>query len=158
MNKGKIFEQNFRKSVPENIFYYRLKDSAVSWGENNKTRFSPSNVCDSILFDGYNLYLIELKNHKGKSLPLNCIRDKQLKELGEYSKYKNVKSCIIINFEELEECYCLFIDQIREFIELGSRKSISFAYCQENAVKIDLVKLRTNYRYDVGKFIESVNK
>ena len=158
MNSGKRFEQNFRKSVPSNIFYYRLKDSTNNWGSNNQIRFSSNNPCDAIMFDGTYLYLVELKNHKGKSLPLSCIRDNQLKELEEYSKYKNVKSCVIINFEELEECYCLFIDQIREFIELGSRKSISFAYCQENAVKIDLVKLRTNYRYDVGKFIESVNK
>ena len=51
-NQGKIFETNFRKSIPQtpNIFYYRLKDTASSYyGGNEYLRFSQSNVADSFL-------------------------------------------------------------------------------------------------------------
>lgn len=156
MNKGKKFEQNFRKSVPNNIFYYRLKDSNNNWARNDNIRFASSNVCDSIMFDGQRLYLLELKNHKGKSIPLTCIRENQLRELALKSVFRNVVPCIIINFEDLEECYCLFIEYIMEFIRKADRKSIPIEYCRENGIKIDMVILKTNYKYNVGKFLKDL--
>ena len=42
MNSGKIFEKNFKASIPSGVFYYRLRDSTASfygggdyneWGE-----------------------------------------------------------------------------------------------------------------------------
>lgn len=159
MNKGKNFEQNFRKSIPEDIFYYRLKDTASSYyGGNDNLRFSQTNMCDSIMFDGNYLYLLELKNHKGKSLPFSCIRENQIKELALNSLFKNIKSCIIINFEELEECYCLFIDDIEHFIRQGDRKSIPVDYCRENGLKIEMVKLITNYKYNINKFLKGIKE
>lgn len=158
MNKGKNFELNFKKSVPEDIFYYRLRDSASSWGGNEEVRFASSNICDSIMFDGSYLYLLELKNHKGKSLPLSCIRENQIRELALSSIYKNVISCIIINFEDVEECYCLFIDHIKDFERINDRKSIPIQYCQENGIKIEMTKLKTNYKYNISKFIKEIKE
>lgn len=158
MNKGKNFELNFKKSVPKDVFYYRLKDSASSWGGNDQIRFASSNICDSIMFDGSYLYLLEFKNHKGKSLPISCIRTNQLKELKESSVYKNVISCIIINFEDVEECYCLFIDSLTDFLKELDRKSIPIQYCRDNGVKIEMTRLRTNYKYDVETFIKEVKE
>ena len=41
MNSGKRFENNFKNSVPENVFYYRFRDGTSSWSkeENSLTRF-----------------------------------------------------------------------------------------------------------------------
>lgn len=152
MNKGKRFEQNFRKSVPNDMFYYRLKDSTNSWS-NGDVRFTPHNMCDAILYDGNKLYLLELKNHKGKSLPLSCIRKNQLEELALNGLYKNVKSYLVINFEDVEECYCLNISDITDFIRKSDRKSIPIQYCQEKGIKIEMKRLRTNYKYNINNLL-----
>lgn len=156
MNSGKTFEYNFKKSVPNNILFYRFRDGTSNWDKNNLTRFQQKNVCDCMLFNGNYLYFIELKNHKGKSLPLNCIRESQIEELTKYSRYKNTICGIIINFQDLEECYWLFISQINEFLLTVNRKSIPIDFCRENGVKIANKRLRTNYRYDIDKMSKDI--
>ena len=39
-NIGKKFEKNWKASMPNDIFYYRLKDQAQSFGGASKLRFS----------------------------------------------------------------------------------------------------------------------
>lgn len=39
-NIGKKFENNWKASMPNDIFYYRLKDQAQSFGGASKLRFS----------------------------------------------------------------------------------------------------------------------
>ena len=34
-NIGKVFEQNWKASIPDNVFYYRPPDSAQSFGSNS---------------------------------------------------------------------------------------------------------------------------
>ena len=155
-NKGKLFEENFKKSVPDNILYYRFKDNTSNWQHNNLVRFTQSNICDCMLYDGDILVFAELKNHKGKSIPFSCIRENQLKELSMFQYYKNTKCVVIINFEDLEECYCLFIADLVDFIRTSDRKSIPIEYCREKGIKIENRRLRTNYRYDIKKMIELI--
>ena len=45
-NIGKKFENNWKASMPNDIFYYRLKDQAQSFGGASKLRFSLKNPCD----------------------------------------------------------------------------------------------------------------
>lgn len=157
-NKGKIFEQNFKKSVPSSIFYYRFRDGTGNFNgqKNENVRFQQKNMCDCMLFDGNNLYLLELKNHKGSSLPFSCIRENQLKELSMAQYYSNVISGIIINFEDNEKCYFMFINQITDFIRTSDRKSIPIKYCQENGILIEMEKLKTNYKYNINKMINDL--
>lgn len=156
-NLGKIFEDNIKKSVPNDVFYLRLKDSTGTWGEyNNTVRFTQNNPCDAILFNGEKMILLEMKSHKGKSLPLSCIRENQLKELSIYQYYKNVYGCVMINFSDCEETYLIQISQITEFIRKGERKSIPISWCKENGIKIEQKKLRTNYRYNLKKMWEEL--
>ena len=49
-NIGKKFENNWKASMPNDIFYYRLKDQAQSFGGASKLRFSLKNPCDCFLF------------------------------------------------------------------------------------------------------------
>ena len=159
-NLGKEFEQAFRKSIPtnDNIYYYRLKDSNNNWNRSENIRFAQNNIADAIMF--YNgsffsyLFILEFKSHKGKSLPLTCIRDNQLREMTEASKKIGVRPILIVFFSDIEKCYALDIDDVNNFIKFCDRKSIPIEYFENNAKEIETIKLRTNYRYNIEKWLE----
>lgn len=70
-NQGKVFEENFRKSLNldnPDLFYYRFKDSPASFGNQNNdfVRFTNNNICDNMIFYKGNLFLNELKSHHRK--------------------------------------------------------------------------------------------
>lgn len=162
-NLGKSFEQNFRKSIPEcdSIYYYRLKDSASSYyGGNDKLRFSQNNIADAFLFwaNEYRnfLFILEFKHHKGKSLPLSCIRDNQLKEMTLASQKEDVIPMLIVFFSDVNKCYSLDIEQLNKFINGNDRKSIPIDYFEEYGIPIEVEKLRTNYRYDVKRWLNNI--
>ena len=96
---GKKFENDFKSSVPDTCWIYRLRDNASSFSGGNNTRFASSNICDYILFDDMTrtLYLIECKSTKGTSVPLSMIRNNQIEGLQEASKH-NLVAGILVNF------------------------------------------------------------
>ena len=48
-NSGKVFEENFRLSIPSNVYYYRFRDTASTYyGGNNFLRFSNTNIADCL--------------------------------------------------------------------------------------------------------------
>lgn len=154
MNNGKRFENNFKNSIPKDVFCYRLKDGTASWGDKDTTRFQCSNMCDFILADGEYIILAELKNHRGKSLPLSCIRQNQLEEMLKADKFVFVKPMFIVNFEDLNECYALSVEWVKDFIELGQRKSISVSDMREYAIEIPCTKKKVNTSYDLSVLFE----
>lgn len=162
-NQGKVFEDNFRKSIPitPNVFYYRLKDTASSYyGGNQQLRFSQSNIADAFLlhtntqFNITHLLILELKSHKGKSLPFSAIRDNQLKEMFEASRYRKILPFIVMFFSDIERCFALPIQKVVALKQEGTRKSIPLEYFEEQGTEIEVIKLRTNYRYNIEKFLE----
>lgn len=162
-NLGKQFEQSFRKSIPEtdNIYYYRLKDSASSYyGGNDSLRFSQSNIADAFMFyvnEYMNLLLIlEFKHHKGKSLPINCIRENQLKEMTLASKKTDVIPMLVVFFSDVEKCYSLKIEDVDIFIKNNDRKSIPLEFFEQYGIPIDVIKLRTNYKYNVEEWLKNI--
>lgn len=158
MNLGKRFEQNFKRSVPDNIFYYRFRDGSSSWGGNDKVRFQQTNICDSLMYDGKYLYLLELKSTKEKSLPFNNIKQHQIKDLLKASIYKNTICGLVIEFSELLECYFIEISQFKEFYNKTNRKSIPVDYLREKGIKIEIKKLKVNNRFNISKFVKEVSE
>lgn len=162
-NLGKVFEQNFRKSIPDSdkIYYYRLKDSASSYyGGNQQLRFSQSNIADAFLFHvteyvNY-LLILEFKNHKGKSLPINCIRENQLKEMVEASKKIDVIPLLVVFFSDIERCFSLRIEDVNNYIKTSGRKSIPLEYFEQTAIEIEVTKLRTNYKYNIEGWLNNI--
>ena len=71
-NMGKVFEKEFKDSVPDNVYLERYKDDTSGF-------YGVSNPADFRLYVFPMLILLELKTHKGKSLPLAKIRENQLK-------------------------------------------------------------------------------
>lgn len=162
-NQGKIFEQNFRKSIPlsNKIYYYRLKDSASSYyGGNDMLRFSQNNIADAFMFYvgdyATELLILEFKNHKGKSLPLSCIRENQLKEMCQANVKQSVIPMLIVFFIDCEKCYSLNIEYVDKFIKENDRKSIPIEYFEQYGIEIETIKLRTNYKYNIQKWLENI--
>jgi len=173
-NLGKRFEENFKLSVPENLFFYRFRDTASSYyGGNNNLRFSSSNIADCLIQDPtIGLLLIELKSHKGKSIPLSCIvgtrkgdklttKEKQMFDLRDANNYVGVYAYLIVFFSDIEECYSLDIEKFMEFYYLsclGERKSIPISYFEENGKEIEVKKLKTNHRFCIDKWLNDLYK
>lgn len=152
-NAGKVFEECFKKSVPEQCWMYRLRDSSGAWGQGENTRFTPSNICDFMVMSGFNLYLFELKSHKGASIPFNIIRANQLSKLSSI-KHENIKAYFIFNFRELEKTYAIKAQDLAEYVDKSNRKSIPVKWCEEVGILIPQQKKKVNWRYELGELLE----
>lgn len=157
MKNGQRFEDNFRSSIDRDnsdLFFYRFKDGTANWNPTEKTRFQAHNICDCMIFYKNSLFLFELKSHKGKSLPFNCIRNNQYEEMYSAGFKKNVYPFLIIFFSDINECYALHIRDILALKANLERKSIPLSYCQEKGFKIESRLLKTNYRYNIQQFLD----
>ena len=159
-SEGKKFENDFKQSVPNNCWIYRLRDNASSFSGGNNTRFASSNICDYILLDddSKTLYLLELKSTKSTSIPLSMIRQNQIDGLLEASKHM-LKAGIITNFRnENNDTFFISIDNFLDMINNICKKSFSIKDLENaNAVRIYSSKKRIRYRYDIDKFIKGVH-
>lgn len=147
MNNGKNFEQDFKNSVPDDWFYYRLIDGTSSWGGNESVRFQAKNICDCLIYNGQ-LHMIELKSHKGKSLPINCIKQNQINGLVK-AYDKGVNSWIIVNFSDVEETYVIEIYILYNYIKTTTRKSIPIGFFKEYGYLLQQEKKRTRFKYNL---------
>lgn len=150
-NLGKKFESNFKKSLNELLYYYRLKDGTGAWDGGTKTRFQQTNMCDCFVYRLTKpplgeLFLIELKEHLGKSIPFSALRDNQIDELNTASE-KGINACFVFFFSELEETYCIDAKVIKQYMNSADRKSFSVAWCKENGIYIPCSKKKVNYKY-----------
>lgn len=145
-NNGKVFEAEFKESVPPDYYYYRLKDMPKEYR-------GADNPCDYFLYKEPYLFMVELKSHKGKSLPLVKIRDSQLR--GMYSAHfrPGVYAGFLINYRDLEETYWVSVAEVKRFIDRGSRKSIPVEWCREYGVLIPQIKKRVRYRYELAEWL-----
>ena len=151
-NEGKRFEEDFKKSIPESCWVYRLRDSAGAWQGGQATRFTSSNLCDFIVMARDYMYLLELKSIKGKSLPSSCIRVQQLEGL---SNIRHPKMCgaFVINFRDLEKTYIVQAYKIKEFLESSGRKSVPVKFCVENGTEIPAIKKITRFKYSLENIL-----
>lgn len=160
MNSGKRFEKCFKDSLKD-IFCLRLKDGTASWGQQNNTRFQASNPCDMIVHHQGFLFLLELKSHKGKSIPFNCIRENQLNELVKYgANYPDVMGMIAFNFRDIAETYLVHIVDVEEFVTTsirnGTRKSFPIDWVSEVGYYVPCQLKKVNYTYDVHSTLNEI--
>jgi recombination protein U len=153
-NAGKRFEEDFKKSVPQQYFIYRLRDSAGTWQGGENTRFTPSNICDFMVMGIEKLYLLELKTHTGMSLPISCIRKNQIEEMSKIEQ-QNVKAYFLINFRDIERTYAIEAKKLKAFILITEKKSIPIKWCIENGTEILSDKKRTRFSYKLEQLFAS---
>lgn len=145
-NIGKVFEQEFKDSISPDYYLYRLKDDTSGF-------YGVSNPCDYILFRSPNLFLVELKTHKGKSIPLAKIRENQIQGMSKAVQYDGVYGGFLINFRDLEETYYVSVQEVINFIQTEKRKSIPVGWCRDHGIQIPQVKKRVRYRYDLENWL-----
>lgn len=148
MNTGKIFEEDFKKSVPSNFFYYRFIDGTSSWGGSSAARFQAKNICDCMVYTGSKLYLFELKSHKGKSLPFSCVRSNQIDGLL-LARKSNIGCYIVVTFPEVEKTFMVDIQKFKDYMDTTTRKSIPINWLEENCITIKQTIKKIRYKYDL---------
>jgi recombination protein U len=164
-NPGKKFEEDFVKSIPDRCDVTRLKD-AGGWSKSADLRFTIKNPCDFIVFSGKpdrianQMYKLELKSLKGKSLPYSNIKGKTdkltVKEASlkfvnalEKSQNKGVGAMFIVNFRDVNKTFAVTADIVRRHIEDAKRSSIPIAWFEEHGVLIKQELVRVRYKYDL---------
>lgn len=145
-DKGKQFEQDLKASFPPDFYVERYKDDTAGF-------YGVSNPADFRLYKNPYLFLFELKSHKGKSIPLTCIRDNQIRGMYKAHLHSGIYAGFIFNFRDLEETYYLNVGDVVKFINSADRKSIPVDFCRENGIKIEQTKKRTRYSYDMSSFL-----
>ena len=108
------------------------------------------------MFSQCNLFLLELKSHKGRSLPFSCIKLKHLEDMVKANEFKGIHSYIVINFRDELETYAVYAHRILKFMQTTDRKSIPISFCQENGVLIPQHKKKVHFKYDVEVLIGGV--
>lgn len=143
---GKVFEEEIKKSFPEDFYIERYKDDTAGF-------YGVSNPADYRLYKYPYTFLLELKTHKGKSLPIDKIRPNQIQGMARAALHKGIYGGFIINFRELEETYYITVQDMIRYINSTERKSIPVDWCRENGVRIAQEKKRVRYTYDLRSWL-----
>lgn len=172
MNSGKIFETNFKKSVPEYILYHRLNDSTGTFSGGSNLRFSPKQPCDAFLWNGKTntFYALELKTSKSGSFSYEDIKSDekqtckmihkhQILSLSDLSRYGGVVSGFIFNFrlsdETIERTY---FQGIRDFLimtnEIDKKSFNESDLLRYNPIVIAGRKKIKNWSWNIEKFLD----
>lgn len=159
-NAGKLFESDIKDSVPDNCWYYRLRDNASSFAGGNNTRFTSSNICDCVIFDDKSrtLFLIECKSTKGTSIPLTMIRESQKKGLIAASQHTLVAGLLVNYRNENNDTFFISIENFIKMINKINKKSFNVKDLNSNgAIRVDCEKKRSRYRYDINGLINKIH-
>ena len=152
-------EQNWKSSVEEldNLWIYRLKDNAASFGGGSNTRFASHNMCDCLVLDDKSktLYCLEQKSTKGTSIPLSMIRKNQIDELTDASEH-NLIAGFLFNFRtKNNDTYFMRIQEFNKMIsEIGKKSFNQKDLSKYNTVRVQSRIKKVNYSYDVKQFIK----
>lgn len=166
-NEGKKFEEDFKKSVPEDFYFYRLRDSGSSFNPTQETglRFSWQNDYDCFIFYKDSFFPIELKSTQGTSMSIQFTKEEkgkmiklsQINGLMKAQKHEGVYAGFLLNFRKTEHTYWLSIKDFYLFYKFTNKKSINEKDIQENnGILIPQVKKRVRYTYDVKRMIEMI--
>ena len=163
MNTGKVFEQNFKKSVDKSkIYFVRLKDSPSSFGQDSsKVRFTANNPYDNFCFYERTLFPLELKSTKSTSFSFQ--RDKkekskniklsQIEGLTEASKYNGVYAGFVFNFDKGETVWM----DIKDFNDFWEAK-YDEAICQKIYSKFEDAFDFIFFLYKLQKVVKKCKK
>ena len=167
-NSGKIFEEDFKGSISRDYFIYRLKDGTAGFkgAKNENVRFQATNTCDFIVFANGWLHLLELKSHKGASIPLGqkfndsgklthygIIKVNQLNGLLKECNKNKVNAGFVFNLAEKEKTWFVEATDVNNAIE-AKRKSLSIEWLEQYGMLIPQQKKISRYRYDLSVLLD----
>lgn len=154
MNSGKQFEKDIKDSIPQDIYYHRIKDPAQSFSGQG-TRFSLHNEFDAYMYKNPYLVAMELKSNQGTSISFSLednkhnIKKCQIDSLVDCTKY-GIISGIILNFRKTERTYWIDIRDFMEFVRSTKKKSINeFDIMGFNGLLLSQQKKKIHFKYDL---------
>ena len=167
MNKdGNLFEEQWKRSIPEDVYYLRLKDNPSSFGKDSSfVRFTLNNPFDCLVFYNGFLFPLELKSTSSKSISIQTkkeekgkmIKINQIEGLSKSNKYENIFSGFLFDFRESEKTFWMGINDFLKFQEENNKKSINEKdIIKYNAIEVEKEKKKTRYVFSVKKLIEDV--
>lgn len=167
MNKdGKLFEEQWKRSIPEDVYYLRLKDNPSSFGKDSSfVRFTLNNPFDCLVFYNGFLFPLELKSTSSKSISIQTkkeekgkmIKINQIEGLSKSNKYENIFSGFLFDFRESGKTFWMGINDFLKFQEENNKKSINEKdIIKYNAIEVEKEKKKTRYVFSVKKLIEDV--
>lgn len=165
---GKVFENNFEKSVPSYAKAYRIPDPPQSFNRTNNLRFSRKNPFDYFLWDSKHhiLYALELKTVAGKSIAFEREGDEkgsgihyhQALGLSEYNQYDGLVCGFVIEFRGMDTTIFLDISAYEQMLQFNSKKSFTIKDLDDYDIPYFVLpqkKIRVNYRYDIESLLNS---
>ena len=162
MNEGKKFEEQFKKSMPDHVWWNRYKDG-TKWMKGDNTHFQVFNIADFEFNDGNYQYIAELKSTAQQSIPFKNIVDfdkkssvQKFEEMKRATLFDFLYPCYIFNFRKNEKTYCIHAKYVIDYIETADRKSIPFDWCVINGIELKGYKMRTNWKYDVKQLLRVI--
>ena len=162
MNKGKDFEELIKSSCDrQNIDNTRLKD-AGSFVNGKQTgigrKFTTTNVCDFILYDGSIQLFIEAKSSK------DSLAFKRLTQLDALYRKKRInpfytKKCgFILEFTKADKYFYIDIDVMNEIINNVGKKSMNWKDAEQYGLEIltYIPKKCRKKRLDIEEMINAI--
>ena len=115
------------------------------------------------MFNGEVLYTLELKSVGTSSISFERTKDDkgvihkhQIDNLLNFSTYENIISGLVLDFRLSDKTYFCMIEEFVNMANNLDKKSFNekdlYEWC--NPIEIEKKKLKVNYRYNVGKFLE----
>lgn len=174
VNSGKVFEDDFKSSTDKDrCLLLRLNDQPQVFAKTAK--FSLKSPCDFILYDSKTKLLVplELKTTKYKSMSYEDINEEnpnnamihkhQLEKLLEFSQYNGVKAGLLLNFRteetNIQRTYYISIQNFLDMCKKINKKSVNEIdlITIGKAIKIDGIKKRTRYVWDINQLLNILN-
>lgn len=148
-NYGKIFEEQIKKSVSPDMYYLRIKDSAM--------RFKgDSNICDCFIFYNRTCFMLELKSSQETSLPFGNIKEHQFNGLMDAGKIDGIEAGLLVEMRRYKETYFVPIKDAMEYKNSTTRKSFSRDFLIEKGIKLEQTLKRTRYVFNIEKLLNDI--
>lgn len=150
MDKGKAFEKRFQQDwlkLP-NSFVMRLPDQQSGYYGTS------ANPCDFICYSYPNMFLLELKSHKGNTFPLSAFR--QYEKIKSYDGRKGIKVGVILWLYDHDKVIYI---PIRAFVKMveDDKKSFNIKYLETKeyeCYELPSDKLRTFMSTDYSYLVK----
>ena len=167
-NDGKIFEEEFKKSVPADCYCYRLKDNPLAYMQVQGVSYTHDNPCDFFVYDGKHgkFYALELKSTTNLAFTVQATKEEskkmikynQIEGLNKIAAYPNIVAGFMFCFidkqenpkDTTQEFYFLDIASFNNMMESIDKHSCNKQdIIDYGAICVNARKLQVNYRLDL---------
>lgn len=154
-NPGKLFEHDFRDSIPQDVHYVRIRDPIL---ENRSAgggyTFGDRCPYDCIVYRYPTQYCLELKSTGGTNISYSgaspMIQNHQIEELARAARYPGIIAGLILNYRRIGRTWFVDIRDFQSYADASQKKSINPKDCALIGTEIPGTLMRVHWRYDIS--------